>query len=453
MRGIVNAEVGAAKWAQTLRAYGLLFLCLAPQAVCVWYVSDRSRIMGGDGEEYQFLAWNVLRQGVYSNAPALGVPPYEPSVDRSPGYPLFLAVIYALLGDSLLAVRGSQLLLTFVTACIVYTLARELVDRSAALVAGLLTATYAPFVFSAMYHLTETLAALLVASFVLLVVTCRKGNGRPRDAAAAGVVAGYLALVRPSFVLLPLLALPLLLSLERHLPLRARARLCLLLAFGFMACIVPWTVRNARVAQRFIPLTAAKGISLYMSAQQYQGELDYSLPMWQWDAIIAERLARMRRADEAVPHDAPRRVSRNITKELLVDSVYTSDALARFRSIPLQRIPLSMVTRVAHLWSTCDMSTLRGLFHRLVQIQFLCLFLLCLAGFWIQRARFRAMWPVWLFPAYVTAIHLVFHMEPRYSLPARPVLLLYAAVPFGLIMARFQARVPRDQPTYRKPGG
>src|SRR6266568_9229856 len=51
----------------------------------------------GDGRVYAQIARNVLEQHVYSHADE---PPYEPSLIRAPGYPLFLAAIYAVFGHT-----------------------------------------------------------------------------------------------------------------------------------------------------------------------------------------------------------------------------------------------------------------------------------------------------------------------------------------------------------------
>jgi hypothetical protein len=42
---------------------------------------------------------------------------------------------------------------------------------------------------------------------------------------------------------------------------------------AFAAVIAPWTIRNAAVAHRFIPVGTASGQSLYVSAGQYAGRI------------------------------------------------------------------------------------------------------------------------------------------------------------------------------------
>src|SRR5258705_10188036 len=72
-----------------------------------------------DGKIYAQMARNVLEQHVYS---ADAEPPYNPSLIRLPGYPLFLAGVYSLFGHTNNgAVRITQAVLD-TAACILIAL-------------------------------------------------------------------------------------------------------------------------------------------------------------------------------------------------------------------------------------------------------------------------------------------------------------------------------------------
>src|SRR5438309_1237075 len=74
-----------------------------------------------DGRVYAQLARNVLEQHVYSLDPE---PPYQPTLIRLPGYPLFLAGIYSIFGHTNnSAVRIAQALLDTGTCVLVALLA------------------------------------------------------------------------------------------------------------------------------------------------------------------------------------------------------------------------------------------------------------------------------------------------------------------------------------------
>src|SRR5258707_15673938 len=50
-----------------------------------------------DGKTYAQIARNLLEQHVYSHATE---PPYDPSLIRLPGYPLFLSGVYSIFGHN-----------------------------------------------------------------------------------------------------------------------------------------------------------------------------------------------------------------------------------------------------------------------------------------------------------------------------------------------------------------
>jgi hypothetical protein len=63
-------------------------------AVAHWLPNDAP----GDGRQcYAQMARNVLEQHVYSHE---AQPPYNPSLVRLPGYPLFLAGVYSIFGHT-----------------------------------------------------------------------------------------------------------------------------------------------------------------------------------------------------------------------------------------------------------------------------------------------------------------------------------------------------------------
>jgi hypothetical protein len=218
-----------------------------------------------------------------------------------------------------------------------------------------------------------------------------------------GITAGYLGLVRPSFGLLLFFVLPPCVLFDSMIPRASRNKLCVFALIGFALCIAPWTIRNALVSKKFIPFTAAKGISLYVSAQQYKGELKYTIPLPEWDLIKSDRQFRIRQAEEAISASPLSSLSPTVQQELLVDRVYTADALEKFKSVPLYSYILNIPERMANLWSTCDVSPWSGggVFHRIVQFQFLCVSLLIALGLRMRRSQLKALWPLWIVPTYV----------------------------------------------------
>ena len=231
-----------------------------------------------DGKVYAQIATNVLERHVYSHA---SEPPYDPSLIRLPGYPLFLAGIYAVFGHGdNTAVRVVQALVDTVTCGLIALVAflwepDERRKRRSSIVA-LALAAVCPF--TAIYVTTilaETLtvffavALCLLATLALLATTQRNALWLW---AATGLMAGVSVLFRPDSALFALAigitlvvntmlrSSDVILSRKRDVVLYRFARasyLGALFSLAFCLVLVPWTIRNYRVFHLFQPLAPA----------------------------------------------------------------------------------------------------------------------------------------------------------------------------------------------------
>ena len=164
----------------------------------------------GDAPFYIELARNWLKNGVYGAVVNGQLMPLD---SRAPGYPAFLAAVFAVAGNSQRAVMVAQAVLDlgacFLIALIAARLAPEAARRRVAL-AGLWLAALCPFTANyAAVVLTEMLVTFLTALAILLLLQAYRGAseaeasgqlGRGRALSPwflGGVVAGFGALVRP----------------------------------------------------------------------------------------------------------------------------------------------------------------------------------------------------------------------------------------------------------------
>jgi len=98
-------------WAVLILAAFLLRL------VFIYFIGGN---LDGDSNGYLILARNLLREHVYSIRSAT---PFDPTFTRLPGYPLFIALIYSIRADSLIAIRLAQALVDTLTCVAVAALA------------------------------------------------------------------------------------------------------------------------------------------------------------------------------------------------------------------------------------------------------------------------------------------------------------------------------------------
>src|SRR5262245_13208962 len=106
------------------RAVGLLFisalLCRLFYIAALWHVLP---IWNTDAQGYHYLALNLLQRGVFS---MYAEAPFQPDALRTPGYPLFIASIYALFGVAPRAVIVAQAIIDSITALFVMGIAYKL---------------------------------------------------------------------------------------------------------------------------------------------------------------------------------------------------------------------------------------------------------------------------------------------------------------------------------------
>jgi 4-amino-4-deoxy-L-arabinose transferase-like glycosyltransferase len=405
-------------------------------------------VQGGDGPTYDALATNLLDYGSFSLDP---LKPDEPTVTRTPGYPGLLVLIYGLAGRSAFAVRAVQFLLLVVGAWALYRASIHLVGRPASAVAGVLFATYQPFVFMATFHLTETMATCLACVTAWVVVTAGRTPGLYLG---AGSLLGLLALTRPSFAFFPFVLIGAVLLGFRPLPFRQRIRAGVYILAGFSVVVLPWTARNYAVSGRLVPLGTGSGWGLYLSAQQYTGEISYRVDRDEWRSIIAEYDARQRRGRSTAQAETgwPSAYPVSVRAELEVDREFTVDAAEKFRSARPTTVLRSVPIRIAYLWSPADFSPwTTGAYHRFVQGWHIALVAFAVLGLWICNRRQPAYFVFLAFPVYLTALHLVFHIEPRYSFPARPFVLAFAAAGMFRCFRWVASRGRQHAPTTRAP--
>jgi 4-amino-4-deoxy-L-arabinose transferase-like glycosyltransferase len=168
---------------------------------------------------------------------------FDLSLRRTPGYPLFLAGLWAALGDGFQPVAYAQHCLGVATAGLTWWLGRLALGRVAALLGGLAGALSGPQILYEHYLMTEPLFTLvLVLSTAAFVAALRHGSAWLY--LASGTLFGLCALTRPIGQVFPLLVPLAVLCAVRPPQVRSAALAGLLAVVGFAFITLPWMARN-----------------------------------------------------------------------------------------------------------------------------------------------------------------------------------------------------------------
>src|SRR5882672_8146102 len=217
-------------------------------------VTDDSRI-------YADFATSWLQHGIYGTTQSGNIVPTD---ERLPGYPGFLAVIFALFGPmNFRAVMIVQILVDLGTCFIVADLARRVVSDRVARIAFVLVAL-CPFLANyAAAVLTETLEVFFTAMALDCAVAgldhLNQGRFHWKAWAGSGVSIAACILLRPDggIVLVAVCLYVAFLGWKRwreHSTLATLMKGTVLAGLLAVAPLAPWTMRNFRTLHHFQPL-------------------------------------------------------------------------------------------------------------------------------------------------------------------------------------------------------
>ena len=345
-----------------------LYAGLAALALRLFFVFKFPHVTA-DSTLYADLAKNWLLHGVY------GITAQEyvitPSFVRLPGYPAFLALIFAIFGlDNYRAVFLLQVLVDIGTCFVVADLARRCISERAAKAAFLLTAL-CPFL--AQYTaaaLTETLEIFFTALAMDFAVSGLNNleNG-PRPWLACGACVAACILLRPDGgillaaigVYLGFLALRILRTGKSAMPI---VRAGVWVACSALAPLVVWGLRNYHTLHR-----------LEFLAPRYANEEDEFVPMgfnrwtktWIADYVSTEEIYWSVPGDKVDPANLPERAfdsneqrdqtqalldeynqSQHVTPEL--DARFAALAEERVHAHPFRYYAWLPALRIADMW-------------------------------------------------------------------------------------------------------
>jgi 4-amino-4-deoxy-L-arabinose transferase-like glycosyltransferase len=245
--------------------YGRTTLILLAAILAIGFAVRAYRVVeplgtpGDDAHAYYALSKALYEEGSY------GGPEFDDSSDWSPGAPLlYAASFYATGGAREGTARIVELLLGMAAIVVVFLLGRRIACGPAGLIAAFGMAVYPPFIHSTGALYSEPPAMLTLPAAVL---TFMWASEKERMSAwlVPGLLFGLTALTRPEFLVVGVVFVVLAaLRVGRQRGWQTGVAGAALLFVAFMAAIIPWTVRNAVVLDRVVPISTGGGKALYV---------------------------------------------------------------------------------------------------------------------------------------------------------------------------------------------
>jgi 4-amino-4-deoxy-L-arabinose transferase-like glycosyltransferase len=259
-------------------------------------VGHPDRFLQVDSSNYYPVAINLLKSGKFGSLDDTGE--WIPNIDRTPGYPAFLAIIYAVFGPLSEAAMIIQTLVSTLTVAIAYHLGRLWAGRRAGLIVALLMTVEVGSILYANQVMTETLFSLgFVGGIVLWSVMVRKRQWQ--YGFLSGAVLGLTTLIRPILYYFgPVIAVVSLLSCRGPKTKRLLAALSVFLIFAL--AIAPWLARNHAIMGR-AQLSTVQGITLlFFNVRQLRAH-QQGISITEAQVQLAEEL--QQQAPEAILQD------------------------------------------------------------------------------------------------------------------------------------------------------
>jgi 4-amino-4-deoxy-L-arabinose transferase-like glycosyltransferase len=406
-----------------------------------------------DAGSYLSLASDVAHTGDYplSHRPGSGAAGTRgPSAYFAPGYPYLLALVDLIDGHStprdgaIHPARIAQAVLGTITVALVGLVALELFGATAALIALILAAVYPVAIGLAGTLVAENLLTPLVLAAVYAGLRVRRA-ARARSAyawiAGAGVLTGLATLTHENAAVI---VLPLIAAVWGR-PTRSFAAPALLIATTALT-ILPWTIRNAEVMHRFIPVSDETGITLvgtYNAASAanpgvpYKWRLFFGIPGERGLILQANHLTEPELGDK-LQHQALHYISEHPLAPLSVGYDNT-------------RRLLELGGTFAWKATAASISLPLGVARDGV-IGFWIVGLLALAGAFSKPVRDAPKW-VWGVPLLLALSVVLVNVEsPRFREPIDPFLILLAAAGVASAAIRIKARLGDRAPVRGQAG-
>jgi 4-amino-4-deoxy-L-arabinose transferase-like glycosyltransferase len=350
-----------------------------------------------------------------------------------PLYPYFLAVLYAILGKSPMGVAIVQVVLSSLTAALLYHLGRSVFGRAAGLIAGIMAAVYNMFIYFSNQLLMETLVTLLNVALLIVLVSAARRPLRWKWA-AAGVLLGLSGAARGNILLFGPLAVA---AIVMTFGWRERSRWLMpagILTVSFLATVSPITLHNLVIGGDAVLLTSNSGINFYVGNTLSSDGLYNKAPFYKGRPLGVS----VNEQGIIFPEIAKKELGRETLKPSAVSAFWKGKALDEM-SANTGKWLLLLGSKLKYYLNAYEVPNNQSYYFvrqysnllSMPLLTFGILFPFALLGMLASARRWRETIFLYAFVAAQLVGVVMFFVVDRYRLGVVPVLMIFAA--FGLL--------------------
>lgn len=343
-------------------------------------------------------------------------PDREPTVERGPLYPLFIAFLLVITGDWWpYCVQLGQCVLFALMCLTVYWVSKTLWGKQVGLIIAGISVIHPLLLWYTSRMWIETMATFLLTAMIASTL-CFSLRPSVWRGVLVGVVLGLGALCKSTFLPYALVIPVLLYFMPRKKTGIGPAAAIFLVA---ILVVVPWTVRNWKLTGKFIPVHGRVGFNLQVGDDLVE-HLSTSL------SSLPDLWALSMKQMEPIKSSMPKELKRH-EKEILLDSILQEQCLSRYREHP--GFLLKKVLVNSWLFWCLGEGPKKTLVLGALLMPLACLLVVSLILIW-RRGHMRTIQGVHIFVAFMYYVmHLPVEAIARYSMVLVPTMLMYGLGP------------------------
>lgn len=344
----------------------------------------------------------------------LGVEPYQ----KAPLYSYLIALITFLTGKKFFFLILFQIMLSMFNCLIAYRISTRFMSRNTSLGLGLFMAVYIPEIFYTCEILRPVLLNFLMLMFIEFLLLAQEQKSRTAFA-AAGIMAGLTAITKATGLLMAALGACWILS-EKWSSIPAKSfRLKISFAVVFIlsaGCIIlPVTLRNFALSNDIVLISSNGGLNFFTGNNRFSDGTSAIQPGILWNRVMKQQ--------HSMPHFSAASISRAWWEK---GCYFIIQNPAESFKLFLKKLLLFINDLELRNNRDIDFSKDYSMVLRFPSPGFGMLVMFSLPGMGIALKEFRRFKPLYLVPAMILAVNLIFFTCSRYRIGIVPFLAIFA---------------------------